>query len=39
VTLDGWAAIDKAERALGSSFGRERTTIHDRDALMAASRT
>jgi ferredoxin--NADP+ reductase len=39
VTLDGWSAIDKAERALGSSFGRERTTIHDRDALMAASRT
>jgi ferredoxin--NADP+ reductase len=38
VTLDGWAAIDRAERALGSSHGRERTTIHERDALMAASR-
>ena len=39
VTLEGWSAIDRAERALGSSHGRERTTIHDRDALMAASRT
>jgi ferredoxin--NADP+ reductase len=38
VTLEGWSAIDKAERALGISHGRERTTIHDRDALMAASR-
>ncbi len=38
VTFDGWKSIDAAERALGSSQGRERTTIHDRDALMAASR-
>jgi ferredoxin--NADP+ reductase len=38
VTFDGWKSIDAAERALGASQGRERTTIHDRDALMAASR-
>jgi ferredoxin--NADP+ reductase len=38
VTFDGWKSIDAAERALGASQGRERTTIHERDALMAASR-
>jgi ferredoxin--NADP+ reductase len=38
VTFDGWKSIDAAERALGASRGRERTTIHERDALMAASR-
>jgi ferredoxin--NADP+ reductase len=39
VTFDGWKSIDAAERALGASRGRERTTIHDRDALMDASRS
>ena len=33
VTLEGWRAIDAAERALGSSRGRERTTIHERAEL------
>jgi ferredoxin--NADP+ reductase len=39
VTFDGWKSIDAAERALGASRGRERTTIHDRNALMDASRS
>lgn len=34
VTLDGWLAIDAAERALGQSFGRPRTTIHQRAELL-----
>jgi ferredoxin--NADP+ reductase len=38
VTTRGWRAIDAAERALGASRGRDRTTIHDRDALIAASK-
>jgi ferredoxin--NADP+ reductase len=38
VTFDGWKSIDAAERALGASQGRERTTIHEREALFAASR-
>jgi len=38
VTLVGWRAIDAAERALGASRGRERTTIHEFDALLHASR-
>lgn len=38
VTTAGWRSIDAAERQLGGTRGRERTTIHDRDALMAASR-
>lgn len=37
VTTEGWRAIDRAERALGAERGRDRTTIHDRDALIAAS--
>ena len=38
VTLAGWRSIDAAERALGASRGRERTTIHELDALLDASR-
>ena len=30
VTTAGWRAIDAAERALGATRGRDRTTIHDR---------
>jgi ferredoxin--NADP+ reductase len=38
VLLDDWRAIDAAETALGASRGRARTTLHERDALMAAVR-
>lgn len=34
IDFDGWLKIDAAEKSLGASFGRERTTIHERDALM-----
>ena len=37
VTTEGWRAIDSAERALGATRGRDRTTIHDRADLIAAS--
>jgi ferredoxin--NADP+ reductase len=37
VTTAGWRAIDAAERALGAPAGRDRTTIHDRQALIEAS--
>ena len=37
VTTAGWRAIDGAERALGASAGRDRTTIHDRQSLIEAS--
>ncbi|MFN8156844.1 MAG: FAD-dependent oxidoreductase [Candidatus Nanopelagicales bacterium] len=37
VDLEGWTRIDAAERALGASRGRARTTIHERDALVTAS--
>jgi ferredoxin--NADP+ reductase len=36
VTTEGWRAIDQAERDLGGARGRDRTTIHDREALIAA---
>jgi ferredoxin--NADP+ reductase len=36
VTTEGWRAIDQAERDLGAARGRDRTTIHDREALIAA---
>ncbi len=36
VTTAGWRAIDAAERSLGATRGRDRTTIHDRDDLLAA---
>lgn len=38
VTTTGWDAIDAAERELGASRGRDRTTIHDRADLLAAAR-
>lgn len=34
VTTAGWRSINAAERALGASRGRERTTIHDHDELL-----
>lgn len=37
VTTSGWNAIDGAERDLGATRGRDRTTIHDRAALLAAA--
>lgn len=37
VDRTGWAAIDAAERALGASRGRDRTTIHERDGLLGAA--
>lgn len=37
VPTDGWRRIDAAERALGASRGRDRTTIHQRDGLLAAA--
>jgi ferredoxin--NADP+ reductase len=33
----GWTAIDAAEKALGASRGRDRTTIHERADLVAAA--
>lgn len=38
VLLDDWRAIDAAETALGATKGRARTTLHEREALMAAVR-
>jgi ferredoxin--NADP+ reductase len=38
VSTAGWRAIDGAERDLGATRGRDRTTIHDTEALLAASR-
>jgi ferredoxin--NADP+ reductase len=38
VLLDDWRAIDAAEVALGEKFGRARTTLHEREALLAAVR-
>jgi ferredoxin--NADP+ reductase len=38
VDVAGWLAVDAAERALGASRGRDRTTLHERDALIAAAR-
>jgi len=37
VSTEGWRAIDSAERALGATRGRERTTIHHQDELMRAA--
>jgi ferredoxin--NADP+ reductase len=37
VSTTGWRAIDSAERALGATRGRDRTTIHDRAALLSAA--
>ncbi len=38
VAVAGWHAIDAAERALGAERGRDRTTLHDRAALLDAAR-
>lgn len=38
VETSGWDAIDAAERALGATRGRDRTTIHDRGDLLEAAR-
>lgn len=38
VTTEGWRAIDRAERALGATRGRDRTTIQDTIDLIEASR-
>jgi NADPH-dependent glutamate synthase beta subunit-like oxidoreductase len=38
VLLDDWRAIDAAEVALGATRGRARTTLHQRESLMAAVR-
>ena len=38
VATSGWRSIDAAERALGATRGRDRTTIHDRQDLLGASR-
>src|SRR4051794_38366246 len=39
VLLPDWQAIDAAEVALGATRGRARTTIHEREALLAAVRS
>jgi NADPH-dependent glutamate synthase beta subunit-like oxidoreductase len=38
VLLDDWRAIDAAEVALGGTRGRARTTLHERESLLAAVR-
>ena len=38
VTMQGWRAIDRAERALGATRGRDRTTIQATAELLEASR-
>jgi ferredoxin--NADP+ reductase len=38
VLLDDWRAIDAAEMALGATRGRARTTMHERETLLAAVR-
>lgn len=37
VSTEGWRAIDAAERSLGATRGRARTTIHDRAELLTAA--
>lgn len=37
VDVAGWRRIDAAERELGASRGRDRTTLHERDALLDAA--
>jgi NADPH-dependent glutamate synthase beta subunit-like oxidoreductase len=39
VLLDDWRAIDAAEIALGATRGRARTTLHERETLLAAVRS
>ena len=38
VLLDDWRAIDAAEQVLGATRGRARTTMHERESLLAAVR-
>jgi ferredoxin--NADP+ reductase len=38
VLLEDWRAIDAAEVALGATRGRARTTMHERETLLAAVR-
>ncbi|RBY94196.1 NADP oxidoreductase [Blastococcus sp. TBT05-19] len=38
VLLEDWRAIDAAEQALGATRGRARTTLHERETLLAAVR-
>ncbi len=38
VLINDWRAIDAAEVALGATRGRARTTLHEREALLAAVR-
>ncbi len=38
VLIEDWRAIDAAEIALGATHGRARTTMHEREALLAAAR-
>ncbi|PRY49273.1 ferredoxin--NADP+ reductase [Geodermatophilus tzadiensis] len=38
VLLEDWRAIDAAEVALGATRGRARTTMHERESLLAAVR-
>jgi ferredoxin--NADP+ reductase len=38
VLLEDWRAIDAAEVALGATRGRARTTLHERETLLAAVR-
>ena len=37
VDVPGWRRIDSAERALGATRGRDRTTLHDRGQLLDAA--
>jgi len=37
VDTEGWRSIDKAERALGESAGRARTSIHTADGMLSAA--
>lgn len=39
VLLENWQAIDAAEVALGATHGRDRTTLHEHEALMTAAHT
>ncbi len=38
VSISGWRCIDIAERALGATRGRDRTTLHNREDLLSAAR-
>jgi ferredoxin--NADP+ reductase len=38
VDTEGWRSIDKAERALGESAGRARTSIHTADGMLSAAK-